>query len=253
MLLTIDIGNSNIHLGVFFENKIIHEYRFITNHRWDYLFVKIEIEKFLDNHNLSKNDITKIIIASVVPEIDERVFKACWKINEKTTFLENSDLEKIIEIDLKNKKEVGIDRLVNSIYASKKYGPNLIIIDFGTATTFDFIGDNSEYLGGIISPGINLSLKALSEFAAKLPKIIPTKQKNIIGKSTKEAMNSGIYFGYISLINGLNQKIIKEYGKEMKIIATGGLAEIFADEIDNLYKIEKNLTLEGLNLISQTI
>ena len=98
-----------------------------------------------------------------------------------------------------------------------------------------------------------MSLKALSEFAAKLPKIIPTKQKNIIGKSTKEAMNSGIYFGYISLINGLNQKIIKEYGKEMKIIATGGLAEIFADEIDNLYKIEKNLTLEGLNLISQTI
>ncbi|MFT4718475.1 MAG: type III pantothenate kinase [Rickettsiales bacterium] len=253
MLLTIDIGNTNIHLGIFLKNTLIYESRFVTDDKWDYLFFKIEIEKFLDNNNLSKKDISGIIIASVVPNIDNKILKACSKINKKTTLLKNKELEKIIKIDLKNKEEVGVDRLVNAIYANDKYGPNLIIIDFGTATNFDIVGNNLEYLGGIIAPGINLSLKALSDFAAKLPSITPSKQKNVIGKTTKEAMNSGIYFGYISLINGLNKRIMDEHGEEMKIIATGGLAEIFADEISGLKKIEKNLTLEGLNLVYQNL
>tara|TARA_Y100000389_G_scaffold57542_1_gene53572 strand:+ start:2504 stop:3265 length:762 start_codon:yes stop_codon:yes gene_type:complete len=253
MLLTIDIGNTNIHLGIFFNDKLLYEHRFNTEIKWDYLFFKIEIEKFLDNNKLDKKDVSGIIIASVVPKIDEKVFRACQKINEKTTYLENTDLEKIIKINIKNKKEVGVDRLVNAIYANNKYGSDLIIIDFGTATNFDIVGNNMEYLGGIIAPGINLSLKALGDFAAKLPEITPHKQNNVIGKSTIEAMNSGIYFGYISLINGLNEKIIEEYGKEMKIIVTGGLSEIFVDKIKNLLVMEKNLTLNGLNLIDQIL
>jgi len=253
MLLTIDIGNTNIHLGIFFDDKLLHEYRIDTEKKWDYLFFRIEIEKFLEQSNLNKKDISGIIIASVVPEIDERIFKACQRINEKTTYLDNTILEKLININIRNKDEVGIDRLINAIYASNLYGSDLIIIDFGTATTFDIVGDNLQYLGGVIAPGINLSLKALSEFASKLPKITPHKQPYVIGKSTIEAMNSGVYYGYISLINGLNQKIMAEYGKKMKIIATGGLSTIFADQIDNLKKIEKNLTLEGLNFIDQII
>lgn len=253
MLLTIDIGNTNIVLGVFISDKLICQYRFSSDKRWQYLFFKIEIEKFLDIHNLKKQDISNIIIASVVPELNDKIYKACQKINEKTLLLNSQHLEKIININIKNKEEVGIDRLVNAIYANNKYGQNLIIIDFGTATTFDIIGDNLQYLGGVIAPGINLSLKALSDFAAKLPKISVKKQENVIGKSTIEAMNSGIYFGYISLINGINQKIIREYGQDMKIILTGGLSRIFANEIDDLYQIEENLTLEGLNLIDQIV
>jgi type III pantothenate kinase len=253
MLLTIDIGNTNIHLGLFFDNKLLHEYRIDTEKKWDYLFFQIEIEKFLEQNNFNKKDISGIIMASVVPEIDERFFKACQKINTKTTYLDNHSLEKLININIRNKDEVGIDRLINAIYANNLYGSDLIIIDFGTATTFDIIGNNLQYLGGVIVPGINLSLKALSDFTSKLPKIIPHKQPYVIGKSTIEAMNSGVYYGHISLINGLNQKIMTEYGKKMKIIATGGLSTIFADQIDNLEKIEKNLTLEGLNFIYQII
>ena len=155
-----------------------------------------------------------------------------------------------IDIKLENKKEVGSDRLVNAICAYKKFGGNLIIIDLGTATTFDIVGKDGEYLGGIIAPGINLSLKALHDMTAQLPRISVKKQENVIGKSTVEAMNSGVYFGYISLLEGIIEKIEKELGHKTTRIITGGLAEIFKDALkDSINHHEPNLTIEGLQII----
>jgi len=161
-----------------------------------------------------------------------------------------ADAKLNIDIQVKNKNEVGADRLINSIAGYKKFGGNLIIIDFGTATTFDVVGKNGEYLGGVISPGINLSLKALHDMTAKLPKITVKPQVNVIGKNTIEAMNSGVYFGYISLIEGLVAKIEKEHGEKTTRIMTGGLSEIFKDALANtINHHEPDLTLDGLRLV----
>ena len=157
-----------------------------------------------------------------------------------------------IDIQVKNKKEVGFDRLVNSICGYKKFGGNLIIVDFGTATTFDVVGESGEYLGGVIAPGVNLSVKILHDMTAQLPKIQVKKQDNVIGKSTIEAMNSGIYFGYISLVEGLIKRIEDEYGKEMIVVITGGLLGVFENSIPKVNYVEPDLTLEGLRMIYQS-
>ncbi len=145
--------------------------------------------------------------------------------------------------------EVGADRLVNSIAAYEKLGGNLVIIDFGTATTFDVVGPNGEYLGGAIAPGINLSIEALHNAAAKLPSIDISRPKKVIGDSTESAMQSGIYWGYVGLIEGIVSRINCEYGKSMKVLCTGGLSPLFYDAIELIEFLEPNLTIEGLNII----
>ena len=202
----------------------------------------------------AKIDCLKIsgtIIASVVPALTGKILEAMKKFtNCQILVVGEADAKLNIDIQVKNKNEVGADRLINSIAGYKKFGGNLIIIDFGTATTFDVVGKNGEYLGGVISPGINLSLKALHDMTAKLPKITVKPQVNVIGKNTIEAMNSGVYFGYISLIEGLVAKIEKEHGEKTTRIMTGGLSEIFKDALANtINHHEPDLTLDGLRLV----
>jgi len=239
MLLAIDIGNTNITTGVFQNNTLIKQFRVSTN----------DISSFTDII-ISLDNITGAIMASVVPKVDTDIHK-----NLKQAF--NIDIYNVsretlphFKTNLQNPDEVGADRLVNYFYAIHQGNYPAIIIDFGTATTFDVIDTNKVYLGGVIAPGINLSIKTLADATAKLPKIKLHKQSNVIGNNTKDAINSGLYNGYIELINGINRRIKHELGVEsLKIIATGGLANIFADEIDNLTYIEPDLTLKGLNLI----
>jgi type III pantothenate kinase len=254
MLLAFDIGNSNIVIALFAENKLIHKWRIISDNSKsadDYAIDIVEI--FLT----SKVDILQInhcIIGSVVPSLTKKINEAVNKINVDNSSSPNLILEDVrknlpIQIELKNKSEVGIDRLVNAIIGYQKFGGNLIIIDFGTATTFDVVGSNGEYLGGAISPGLNLSLKALYEMTAQLPKINIRQQKNVIGKNTFEAMNSGVFFGYIALIEGMVARIENEIGIKLKKIITGGIAEIFKNflnitedelEFDNFYNDNDN-------------
>ncbi len=145
---------------------------------------------------------------------------------------------------------MGHDRLINAIAAYKKFGGNLIVIDFGTATTFDVVGAKGEYLGGVISPGVNLSLKALHDMTAQLPKISIKSQKNVIGKTTIEAMNSGVYFGYIAMTEGMIEKIENELGYKTTKVITGGLSELFKDVLkEKIQYHEPNLTLEGLEMV----
>lgn len=249
MLLAIDIGNSNIVIGVYNKKTLEHKWRLISdvNKSVDDYAVDI-IELFLTE----KIDVLKIsgcIIASVVPSLSEKIKQAVGKFfSGKILTVGEKNVKLHIDIKLKNKSEIGADRLINSIAGFKEFGGNLIIIDFGTATTFDIVGKNGEYIGGVISPGVNLSLKALHDMTAKLPKISIKKQKNVIGKNTVEAMNSGVYFGYISLVEGMITKIEKELKLKTTKIITGGLSELFKKEL-KIKHHRPNLTLDGLRQV----
>lgn len=251
MLLTFDIGNTNIVVGLFRGKDLINKWRLLSdvNKSSDDYAVDL-IELFL-TAKIDCLQINKVIIASVVPDLSHKINDAVKKFtNCKIVIFGEDNIKLGIDILVKNKNEVGADRLINAVAGYNKFGGNLIIIDFGTATTFDLVGKNGEYLGGVISPGINLSLKALHDMTAKLPKISVKAQNNVIGKTTIEAMNSGVYFGYISLIEGLVARIENEYGAKTTKIITGGLAEIFKEGLKDLvHYFEPNLTLEGMRII----
>lgn len=255
MLLAFDIGNTNIVIGLFKNKELIKEWRLLSSTKKTVDDFAVDIIELFLTDKIDLQEIEGCIICSVVPALTEKIDQAIKKflsekISQKTLIVGEGKTKLDVEVKLKNKKEVGADRLVNAISAYKKFGGNLIVIDLGTATTFDVIGKNGEYLGGAISPGINLSLKALHDMTAQLPKISVKKQNNVIGKNTVEAMNSGVYFGYISLLEGMITKIEKEIGEKTIRIITGGLAAIFKEALQNsINHHEPNLTLDGLRIV----
>ncbi len=252
MLLALDVGNTNIVIGLFHENKLTHKWRLQTNSKKSVDDYAVDMIELFLTEKIDCLKINAAIIASVVPALNETLTEAIKKFTSEVNFFEIGD-EKTdlnIEITLNNKGEIGADRLINSIAAYKKFGGNLIIIDFGTATTFDVVGKYGEYLGGAISPGVNLALKALHDMTAQLPKITVKSQKNVIGKNTIEAMNSGVYFGYIAMIEGMIAKIENELNCQTTCIITGGLADLFKDALKEAVKYhEPNLTLDGLRMV----
>lgn len=249
MLLVIDIGNTNIVLGLYSGEKLLNKFRLETIKTKSSEDYAIDIVELFLSSKIDCLKITHVAIASVVPALNEVIEKAVQKFYNGEVLIALKNLKLNVEIALKNKQEVGADRLLNAIAGYQKFGGNLIIIDFGTATTFDVVGAKGEYLGGVIAPGVNLSIKALHDMTAQLPKIQVKAQKNVIGKSTVEAMNSGIYFGYLSMTEGLIEKIKKELGvSKVKIIITGGLAPLFGSTITTQDHICEDLTIEGLRL-----
>ena len=252
MILTFDIGNTNIVFALFEDDKIKHQWRIETDISKNVDDYAVDLVEIFLTHKINCLNITGVIIGSVVPTLTKKIHEAVKKftsttISNKILIIGDNKTNIDIEINVQNKSEVGHDRIINAYAASKKFGNNLIIVDFGTATTFDADGAKGDYIGGVISPGINLSIKTLHEMTAQLPKISLKRQTNVIGKNTLEALNSGIYHGYISLIEGLIAKIEKEYGQKTKHIFTGGLAELFKDDLSNLIDhYEPNLTLEGM-------
>ncbi|MFT6106178.1 MAG: type III pantothenate kinase [Rickettsiales bacterium] len=249
MLLAIDIGNTNIVFGLFTGEKLIHKFRLETNKTKSSEDYAIDIVELFLNKNIDCLKIVNVALISVVPNLNSTIENAVQKFYGGEVLIAGRNLKINIQIDLKNKQEVGQDRLINSIAGYQKFGGNLIIADFGTATTLDVVGANGEYLGGVIAPGIHLSIKALHDMTAQLPKIQVKVQKNVIGKTTVEAMNSGLYFGYISLIEGLVAKITSELNHPMKLVLTGGLSSLFGEALVDPKFIQPDLTLEGLNII----
>jgi len=211
----------------------------------------ISSEKFLYNNFrkiIEKKSIYKFaLFSSVVPKyqlILKKFFKKKYKINLKE--IKEKGINKIVKINIKNKKQVGSDRIANSVGAYKKYKTNCIVLDFGTATTFDVVTKKGTYNGGIIAPGINLSMKSLASSADQIPTFHIKKQKKIIGKSTLEALRSGFYWGYLGLINNIILRIEKETKKKYKIIFTGGFADLFKTSIVRPFEIDKNITINGI-------
>jgi len=250
MLFVIDIGNTNTVLGVYQDEQLIHSWRVKTEQKTTEDEFHILVRNLFIFGNVKIKDILQTIASCVVPPMMGILDAFCRKyLNHAPLWVNAHNVS--MPICLKNPDEVGADRLVNAIAAYHKYGGNLIVIDFGTATTFDCISSKGEYLGGAISPGIMIASEALFMNASKLPRVdLYHPPKNIIGKDTAESIQSGIIFGYAGLVDGIVKRISLEMGKVPKIIATGGLAALMANVSECIEHVEPDLTLEGLRLIA---
>lgn len=248
MLLAVDVGNTNIVFAVFDGDRIVGKWRLSTDTRRTADEHAIILKEFMELKNISFPMITDVIISSVVPQNLFELTTMCREyFSCEPILVNNKNIN--IKIAMDKPEEVGADRLVNAFAAYNIYKTAAIIIDFGTATTFDVVEREGTYSGGMIAPGVNLSLDALHKAAAKLPDIAIKKPKQVIGKSTISAMQAGIYFGYVGLIDGIISKIKDEYPYDMVTIATGGLAPLFASATNSIDHLESDLTIHGLNEI----
>lgn len=250
MLFVLDVGNTNTVLGVFDKNELIHHWRIKTDRYKTEDEFGMLIHSLFEYRGLRFEDITGVIISSVVPPI----MFALEKMSRDYFHLEavvigKTSYEKMIKMNYPNPSEVGADRIVNAIAGIEKYGAPLILIDFGTATTYCYIDEEARYAGGIITPGVNISMDALNTRASKLPKIEIQKPHHVIGTSTVEAMTSGVFYGYIGQVDGLVHRIKEEKGTNPAVIATGGLSKLIAGESQTIDAVEPYLTLNGLHLI----
>ena len=247
MLLAIDCGNTNTVFAICDGEEIRGEWRITTDGRRTADEYAVWLTQLLALHDLKREDVGGAIIATVVPDALFNLQSLCRRYFKTDPLIVGDAGVKLgVAVRLDRPDEVGADRLVNAVSAHALYPGDLILIDFGTATTFDVIDDTGAYMGGVIAPGINLSLDALHRAAAKLPRIGIKRPPSVIGKATVPAMQSGVYWGYISLIEGLVARITGEIGRKPVVIATGGLAPLFADATTVIDHLDPHLTVRGL-------
>ncbi len=249
MILLIDVGNTNVTIGVCEGDKIKSSWRMTTNKDLTSDEIGVTLRNYFMYDGIDISKITGTIISSVVPPIMYSLTHAVRKYIGSEPIIVNSSSRMGLKVKYDNPKEVGADRLVNAVAAIKKYQTPLIIVDFGTATTFCAINDKNEYLGGVILPGVKISLNALVEKTAKLPRIEIAKPEKVIGTNTVESMQSGMYYGYAGSVDNIVSKMKSELGENTTVIATGGLARMIAKESVTIDAIDSGLTLEGLKII----
>jgi type III pantothenate kinase len=247
MLLVIDSGNTNIVFALFDGNRILGEWRSSTDTDRTADEFGVWLDQLLSMEGIDRRQVRACIIASVVPAMVFTLKQLCRRyFGSEALVVGDEGVDLGIKVLMDRPDEVGADRLVNAVAAHNGYQGPLIVIDFGTATTFDVVDGDGNYCGGVIAPGINLSLQALHMAAAKLPRVAIGRPKTVIGKSTVPAMRSGIYWGYVGLIEGLVRRIRNEFGVDMTVVATGGLAPLFAEATDVIQHLDFDLTLRGL-------
>ncbi|SET83978.1 pantothenate kinase [Oceanobacillus limi] len=252
MLLVLDVGNTNTVLGVFEKDILKHQWRIKTDRYKTEDEFGILIKSLFEHKSLKLTDITGIIISSVVPPIMFSLEKMCKDyFNQDALIVGKDTVHSTLKMCYPNPKEIGADRVVNAVGAIKEHGSPLVIIDFGTATTYCYINEHEEYCGGIISPGINISMEALYQKASKLPKIEIEAPKDIVGKSTVEAMQSGVFYGYVGQVDGIVKRIKQSMNQNPTVIATGGLATLIGDSSEMIDIVDPYLTLKGLYVIYQ--
>ncbi|MEI6609570.1 MAG: type III pantothenate kinase [Deltaproteobacteria bacterium] len=252
MLLVIDVGNTNTVLGLYDGDKLMHDWRIRTeiDHTIDEYGVLIyNLYQSIRMNAKEIKSVTAIIISCVVPPMLNILEPLCVKYFKIIPLIVGPGIKTGMPIFYDNPKEVGADRIVNAVAAFDKYRRESIIVDFGTATTFDYVSAKGEYMGGCIAPGIVISSEALFTRASKLPRVEFSKPKTVITKDTVSAIQAGIMFGYAGLVDGIVERMKAEVKTKPTVIATGGLARIVAPETKSIEKIEEMLTLEGLRLI----
>jgi type III pantothenate kinase len=250
MLLVIDAGNTNIVFAVHDGAEWRGTWRLATSAQRTSDEYGVWLEALLVRAGIAATDVNAAVIGTVVPAALYHLRRLCRDWFSVEPIIARAALEWGFPIKIDNPDEVGADRLLNALAAHHRYGGPLVVIDFGTATTFDVVDKDGAYLGGVIAPGINLSIEALHQAAARLPRIGIGRPQSVIGRSTIPAMRSGIYWGYVGLIEGLLVRIETEFGEPLKAIATGGLAPLFAEGTTKLATIDPDLTLDGLRLLS---
>ncbi|QYR21642.1 type III pantothenate kinase [Paenibacillus sp. sptzw28] len=249
MILVVDVGNTNIVLGIYKGEKLLHHWRLSTNRSATVDEYGIMIHNLFHLAGATLDQMDGVIISSVVPPLMRTLEQLCAKYLRKVPLIVGPGVKTGLNIRYENPREVGADRIVNSVAGIEKYGTPLIVVDFGTATTFDYIDAGGNYLGGAIVPGIGISTEALYQRAAKLPRIELVKPKSVIGRNPVTSMQAGIIFGYAGQVDGIVRRIRSEFNVTPRVIATGGLAELISAESETIEEVDPLLTLEGLRII----
>jgi type III pantothenate kinase len=249
MLLVIDVGNTNTVLGVFHKERLVHHWRLYTDAHKTSDEYGIVIRQLLDEIDLLPQAIVGVIIASVVPPLMRPLVEMSERYLGTRPKVVGPGIRTQMSILCENPREVGADRIVNAVAGFEKHHQGLIICDLGTATTLDVVTPKGEFLGGVITPGIGISAEALVQRTAKLPRIEIVKPPKVIGRNTVEAMQAGLFFGYVGLLQELIRRMKAELDFPVKVIATGGLAPLIVPECDLIQEIDPDLTLHGLRLL----
>jgi len=249
-MIAIDVGNTSITLGVFIGDELKHHWRISTNHQRTSDETGMMFLSFFQHANVDVKQIKDVIICTVVPTFTHTLTNAVKKYLLNEPIFVGPGTKTGINIKYENPREVGSDKIVNAVGALKLYGGPLIIVDFGTATTFCAINENRDYLGGVICPGIKISAEALFENASKLPRVELMEPKRVIGRNTITSMQSGMFYGYVGQVEYLVREMKKEMREEnIKVIATGGLARLIASRCKCVDEINRLLTMYGLKEI----
>ena len=251
MLLAIDIGNTNIVIGGIKDDQIVFEARIATDRSKTSDQYAVDIKDILSLFDVKAEDIQDCIISSVVPPVFNSVRTGILKVTGKSPMVVGPGLKTGLKIHMDNPAQVGSDRIVIAVAALAEYKPPLILMDLGTATTLEVVGEDNSYLGGCIIPGVRISLDALTSRTAQLPGIRLEQPKRVIGKNTVDCMRSGIMYGTAAMIDGMLDRIEEELGTSTTVVATGGIAQFIIPLCHREIKLEKDLMLKGLNLIYQ--
>ncbi|PAQ14841.1 pantothenate kinase [Bacillaceae bacterium SAOS 7] len=249
MIFVLDVGNTNTVLGVYENDVLKYHWRIETNRNKTEDEYGMIIKNLFEHEGLTFSQIDGMIISSVVPPIMFSLEKMCQKYFNIKPLIVGPGIKTGLNIKYENPREVGADRIVNAVAAIHEYGSPLIIVDFGTATTYCYIDEGGHYMGGAIAPGINISTEALYSRAAKLPRIEIVRPGQIVGKNTVAAMQAGILFGYVGQVDGIVNRMKAQSKKTPTVIATGGLAPLIAEEATSIDVVDPFLTLKGLCLI----
>ena len=249
MLLVIDAGNSNLTLGVFHGAELLAQWRLVTDRDKSARQYSVEIRELFERENVEVKNVEGIAIASVVPQLDQALAEIATNDFGMTPLFVDHTTNTGLKLLYDTPSELGADRIVDAAAALAKYGAPCIVVDFGTATTFNAVNEAHEYLGGVIAPGLKISAEALFSRAAKLPRVEIKRPEKVIATSTYGAMQSGLYHGYVGLVDGILKKMIAELGGAVRVVATGGLAPLIAKGSGFIQEVDETLTLEGLRLV----
>ncbi|KIL34969.1 transcriptional regulator [Cohnella kolymensis] len=249
MILVVDVGNTNIVLGLYEGSSLAHHWRLSTNRSSTVDEYGVLIRNLFQLAGVRAEQVEGVILSSVVPPLMNTLEQLFVKYVGREPLVVGPGIKTGLNIRSENPREVGADRIVNAVAGIEHYGAPLVIVDFGTATTFDYIDESGAYLGGAIVPGIGISAEALYQRAAKLPRIELTKPRTVVGRNTVAAMQAGIVYGYAGQVDGIVRRICKEFLVDPQVIATGGLATLIAEESETIQKVDSLLTLEGLRIV----
>lgn len=249
MLLAVDVGNTHTVLGVFDGPRRVADWRVATRHDVTCDELGIVWRSLFAHAELNPEALVGMIVASVVPDLDRTIAQTGEKYFGHAPLFVGPGIKTGLPILYENPHEVGADRIVNAVAAKQRYGAPVVVLDFGTGTTFDVVSAAGEYLGGIIAPGLTASAEALFSKAARLYPVDIRPPERVIGRNTEESVRGGLYLGYLSMIEGLIERILASLDEPAPVIATGGLASVFAGELKVLHAVDPGLTLDGLRLI----